>query len=411
MKSICILVQNHYDSDIRVRRKAEALVTAGYEVDVIALRSERNPAENYLLKGVNVYTVPLRKQRGSRLRYFFEYGSFLVRAGFMLSRLMSRRSYGVVDVNNLPDFLVFAAFWAKWKGAKVLFDMHEITPEFYISKYEIGEKSFTIRALKFIEKRSIRFADHVITINAPIEKLLLTRGLDPKRTTVIMNAVDEAMFASASKRADEDSTRAQTPFVMMYHGTLTKIYGLDIALEAFARANGQMNNAEFWILGGGPERAKLEEMAFRLGIAGRVKFLGSVPPDDIPVWLAKADVGVLPTRRDVFLDLSFSNKLSEYVIMNKAVIVSRLKAIHHYFSEDALGYFEPENPDDLAEKMLRFYGDRSAREKFAANALREYRPIRWEVMKDRYLRLTEQLFAQRNQATAGSHQETVAGVH
>ena len=37
MKAVCILLQNHYDMDIRVRRKAEALVAEGYEVDVLAL--------------------------------------------------------------------------------------------------------------------------------------------------------------------------------------------------------------------------------------------------------------------------------------------------------------------------------------------------------------------------------------
>ena len=38
MKSVCILVQTLYEFDPRVRRKAEALVAAGYSVDVLALR-------------------------------------------------------------------------------------------------------------------------------------------------------------------------------------------------------------------------------------------------------------------------------------------------------------------------------------------------------------------------------------
>ena len=78
MKSVCMLVQNHYDMDIRVRRKAEALVAAGYSVDVLALASSRSTSKNYTLSGVNVYTVSLAKKRGSLVRYAYEYLAFLL---------------------------------------------------------------------------------------------------------------------------------------------------------------------------------------------------------------------------------------------------------------------------------------------------------------------------------------------
>src|SRR3954471_3511800 len=137
MKSVCILVQNHYEIDIRVRRKAEALVAAGYTVDVLALRSAYSKSKRYDLGGVTVHTISLGKKRASLVRYAFEYVAFLVWAFFKILMLNSKRRFAVIDVNNLPDFLVFAGIYAKWRGAKILFDMHEITPEFYISKYGI----------------------------------------------------------------------------------------------------------------------------------------------------------------------------------------------------------------------------------------------------------------------------------
>ena len=63
MKSVCILLQNHYEFDIRVRRKAEALVAAGYSVDVLSLRSSYSE-KTYTLGGVNVRTISLGKKRG-----------------------------------------------------------------------------------------------------------------------------------------------------------------------------------------------------------------------------------------------------------------------------------------------------------------------------------------------------------
>src|SRR5262249_2014885 len=151
MKSICMLVQNPYDGDVRVRRKAEALVAAGYSVDVLALRGSA-ARRNYVLNGVNVHSVGLGKKRGSGARKVFEYLAFFVWALVRLSLLMPRRRYAVVDVNTLPDFLIFAAAPARWMGAKLVLDMHEITPEFYVSKYGIPERSWVVRVLTLLER-------------------------------------------------------------------------------------------------------------------------------------------------------------------------------------------------------------------------------------------------------------------
>jgi glycosyltransferase involved in cell wall biosynthesis len=107
--------------------------------------------------------------------------------------------------------------------------------------------------------------------------------------------------------------------------------------------------------------------------------------------VSQCDIGILPIRRDVFLDFAAPNKLSEYIVMGKSVIVSRLKAIRHYFSEEALAYFEPNNPAELAKQMVRVYRDSGLRARLAARAKEEYAPICWDVMKQRYLTLIENL--------------------
>ncbi len=386
MKSVCILVQNYYEIDIRVRRKAEALVAAGFNVDVLALASNFSKSKSYVLNGVNVHTVSLGKHRGLLVRYAYEYLAFFAWSFFKLLVWMGKKRYSIIDVNNLPDFLVFAGVYAKLRGAKIVFDMHEITPEFYISKYKIKEGSLIIRLLKLIEKASFRFADHVITINEPIKKLLEGRGLHASKATVILNAADESLFASAvNTPVSSDAAAQREKFIMMYHGTLTHIYGLDIAIEAFGKVHNEMPGAELWILGGGTEKTSLEALCEKLGLESKVTFIGNVLPQEVPQWLKRCDAGVLATRRDVFLDYSFSNKLSEYIIMGKPVISSRLRTISHYFSDKALVFFEPNDPSDLAQQMTRLYHNRPLRLQFAEKAHQEYAPICWEVMKERYL--------------------------
>jgi len=388
MKSVCILVQNIYDLDSRVRRKAEALVAAGYSVDVLALAAAHGK-KSYALGGVNVYTVSLGKKRGSLLRYAYEYAAFLMWAFVRVFLLMRRRRYAVIDVNTLPDFLIFAAIPARWMGAKLVLDMHEITPEFYMSKYGITENSLLVQVLKYLERISFNFADYVVTISEPIQDLLIGRGLDASKSIVIMNSADEARFESSSPAAAFDGP--SHPFVMVYHGTLTRIYGLDIAIEAFNMVHGEMPGAELWILGSGPEQGALAGLARERGLTSKVKLVGQVSSADIPAWLNKCDVGVLPIRCDVFLDFAFPNKLPEFIIMGMPVLMSRLRTIGHYFSEGALSYFEPNNPADLAKQMVRLYQDRELRARLAMRAKQEYAPIRWDVMKQRYLGLVGDL--------------------
>jgi glycosyltransferase involved in cell wall biosynthesis len=129
------------------------------------------------------------------------------------------------------------------------------------------------------------------------------------------------------------------------------------------------------------------------GLTSKVQLVGQVPATEIPSWLSRCDAGILPIRRDVFLDFAFPNKLPEFILMRKPVIVSRLKAIGHYFSEEALAYFEPNDPASLAQQMLRIYQDRQLRIRLAHRAEAEYIPISWSVMRQRYLGTVKELLA------------------
>jgi len=389
MRAVCVVTQSVYETDPRVRRKAEALVAAGYAVDVLSLRATGS-AGSFTLNGVNVYTLGLGKMRGSLARYAFEYAAFFLWVFVRVPLLMRRRRYAAIDVNTLPDFLIFAPVCARWMGARLILDMHEITPEFYMSKYGIALESWVVRTLIFLERVSFKFADYVVTINEPIQELLGSRGLPRSKSIVVMNAVDEGRFTQHAAKSSSVPAAPGT-FAMMYHGTLTPIYGLDLAVEALAIAAPAIPQAELWILGSGTEREALANLAERRGIASRVRLIGPVNPAEIPAWLQRCDVGILPIRRDVFLDFAFPNKLPEFIVAGKPVLISRLKAIGHYFSDKALAFCEPNDPRPLAEQMIRLYRDRELCGQLAAQARVEYAPIRWNLMKQRYLDLVDQI--------------------
>lgn len=389
-KRVCMIVQNYYQVDPRVRRKADSLVAHGYAVDVIALH-ETGRARVYQQDGVTVYTVPLAKKRAGQLRYVYEYLAFWVLACMLLIRLCLKHRYAIVDVNTLPDFLVFAGFPARWLGARLILDMHEIMPEFYMSKFGVPTNHWLIRLLIRLERASYRFADHVLASNDLLAERFVARGLSPERLTVVMNSADEKVFATAQNALVRDPKDAAAPTIFMYHGTLTHIYGLDIALESLAQARTLRPDLalEFHVLGTGPALDDLRAQAQHLRLNQEVKFIGSVPLDQVPQYLAQCDAGLLPTRRDIFLELSFSNKLVEYIVMGKPVIAANLQGYKRYFGTNSLIFFEAGDAGSLTQALIHFADSRSMWKEWVAHARQDYENISWSVMERRYLNVLE----------------------
>ena len=387
MKKICMVAYTYYMSDARVAKEAEALVREGMIVDCFSLR-EKGHTSSDVVNGVNVYRLPLSKYRGSStIKYVLSYSLFFFVAFFGVSRSYFKRRYDVIQFHTLPDFIVFAGIVPKLCGAKLLLDMHEIMPEFYMSKFGIGVSHPLTRILKLLEKVSVRFAHAVIVINEPIKRLLLQRSRPKSDFTVIMNCADERLFC-----CDCHSRSVQSDGLnLMYHGTLTPLYGVELAIQAVAKLKDQIPNLKFHIFGSQEEAGDLKKLAQELDVSRNVVFMGRVPREQIPQYLNEGDIGVLPSIRDVFVDLSFSNKLAEYVSMKKPVVATRLRSTLEYFPEDAISYFESRNVDDLASRIIELYANPEKRLCQAEKAFQHYQKIRWEIMRKRYVGLVNSL--------------------
>ena len=107
---IGMLVHSYYPRDIRVRREAEALVEAGFKVDVICLRlpkiSGRYPERSReVINNVGVYRLPIVRKRGSAIRYFVEYICLIILGAWKLTVIHLRSPFQVVHIHNMPDSL------------------------------------------------------------------------------------------------------------------------------------------------------------------------------------------------------------------------------------------------------------------------------------------------------------------
>jgi glycosyltransferase involved in cell wall biosynthesis len=381
IKNVCHIVQNFYPSDIRVRKEVLSLVSKGHRVSVIALGGNGEPVQE-CIENVKVYRLILDKRRSGKIRYIFEYVAFLFYSFYKLNLIDIKDKIDVVHVSTLPDFLVFCALIQKLKGCKIILDMHEIAPEFFMSKFGVGKRNLIVRLLLFLEKISLRFADEVITINDSIKNIFNKRAIPNKEITVVMNTMDGGMAAQFEKVPHDG-------FNCVYHGTITDIYGIDIALKGFSEACKHRSDMVFHIFGNGPHLPELKRLSSQLGLKNCVVFHGEVSHSKMIEYLYQMDLGILAIRKDVFLNLSFSNKLSEYLYMKIPVIHSNLDATRHYFSDDHILYFEAGNISELADKIKFAYSNRDYLKKTAETAFERVKLFDWSIMAKRYLQLVE----------------------
>jgi glycosyltransferase involved in cell wall biosynthesis len=94
--------------------------------------------------------------------------------------------------------------------------------------------------------------------------------------------------------------RSTGPFRLASIGWLLGFKGFSLGLAAFAAFRKELPDSEYWIIGDGPERRRLEEQARRLGCADKVRFLGWMPPASLMAMLSEVDVLVHPSLHEQF---------------------------------------------------------------------------------------------------------------
>jgi glycosyltransferase involved in cell wall biosynthesis len=390
-----MIVHAYYDEDPRVRREAEALVASGRPVDVIALRRPDDSAAADV-QGVTVRRLPVRRHQGAGLAtYLREYLTFLVRAGAVLTAAHARRRYALVQVHSLPDFLVFAGLPLKVRGVPLVLDLHEAMPEFFRSRFPQVRSRLAHRLVGLQERLSIRLADAVITATQPFVDRLVRLGVPPEKVTLVHNSPDLARFdprAYPVRRFMEGGVLR-----LVYAGALTPTYELDVVLDGVAllRARRPDLAVELDIYGRGDDRDRLERHAERLGLGGPVRFHDRVPLEEVPALIAASDVGLAPTRRDRFTDMTLSTKVFEAAAMGKPVLASGIRSVRSYFPEGTVAVYEPGNGGAFADVLASLVDDPNGRAARVTRTAERIRELAWDGEAERYVALIDRLTGNR----------------
>lgn len=175
-------------------------------------------------------------------------------------------------------------------------------------------------------------------------------------------------------------------------GTVARLVpdkGLDCFLRMAAIIRAERADVKFLIVGEGPLRQCLEQMAESIGIGPDVVFAGH--RTDIPELMQAMDLFVLPTRRE-----GFGVVFAEAMAMGKATVGSDIGPIAEVLEDGVTGYLAPaDNPEAFAARTLELLNDEAKRRTFGAAGRRRVEQLfsqsrMCELIEGHYRRLLAQ---------------------
>ena len=117
-----------------------------------------------------------------------------------------------------------------------------------------------------------------------------------------------------------------------------------------------------------------------------------MPVEKVPRLIDRADLGLVPCRKDVFVDkVMLPVRLLEYVTMGLPAVVSKVGTVESYFGDEDVAFYPPQDASALASRIVELYRSPSDRLQMADRAKATFRRYEWPQMQQQYYQVIDRL--------------------
>ena len=204
-----------------------------------------------------------------------------------------------------------------------------------------NDDPFRTGPYRFVERGLARRAARIVAITDALARFQVERvGLPARKVVTIHYGLDAPPDAWGTNPADDVPPDAR---VVLAVCRLEHQKGLDVAVRALASLREHERRVHLVVLGEGPEREPLEELARELGVP--LHLLGRVP--DVTAWLRRAEVLVHPVRWE-----GFGLAVLEAMLAAIPVVASRVSSLPELVEDGVTGrLIQPNDPAALASAL------------------------------------------------------------
>jgi glycosyltransferase involved in cell wall biosynthesis len=211
------------------------------------------------------------------------------------------------------------------------------------------------------------FVTHAIANSCAAKvDLIKVFGVPAQKCQVFWNALEDPLSHSALTLTPEAAAPDSRRFVCV--GRFAASKGQDVLLKAMAQVVSRHPDATVEFIGGGSTRVACEEMARKLGLGERCRFLGALPHSEVLSRMAGAFAVIVPSRNEAFGLVNI-----ESMSVGVPVIGSNTGGIAEIVRDGVDGFlFPPGDHDALATRMMGLLKNGSLRAQMAASARRRF---------------------------------------
>lgn len=319
-------------TELNAVRTAEALVRHGVHVEVAALQAEGPLRARYDAAGIKVHDFPLANL----------YGPGAVRQGLRLASMIRSGRFDVIHCHDIYTN-IFAGFWARRGGASAV-----------IASRRWGLDS-TQGRLETLNRVAQRRSTKVLANSSEVAGMVRGDGVRGDRVAVLPNFVEPDAFIApdvAEAAAWRSSHGIPEDAVLLgIVARLAPVKNHDSLLRAVAQIAPAHPRLHLAVIGDGPLRASLEQLARELGISGRVHFTGMVPHR--PNVSHNLDLVALSS-----LSEGFPNTVAEAMAAARAVVATSVGGIRDVVVDGETGVLVPaEDTKALANALAQRLAD------------------------------------------------------
>lgn len=265
---------------------------------------------------------------------------------------------------------LFSARAVLWmKKADILFTREEAAGFFfrnYIYEVHMPEQ---VRRRGFAPQSFVVLTRH-------IKDVLVSRGIPEETILVAPDAVNLDLFKDIS----QEDTRKKLGFpkdvkLVLYFGNFKQWKGVDTLAEA-----ARLMPDVFVAMIGGTKDTDIARIKEKTAGLPNVRVEGFKPQEELPYYLAAADVLILPNSGYDENSRLFTSplKLFEYSAARRPIVASDLPSLRETLSEESAAFFESDNPSSLAETVLKVLADGSFGDRIAQKARENVEARTWD---------------------------------
>ncbi len=364
---IAYIYQDEYPWDVRVEKIINSLTQFNFNCKIISRNRSGLPRKEQITAKLEISRLPFC--RFSLLTTLINTPAFF--SPFWLIHILHHIKSDKIDlliVRDLPLSLT-AIIAGRLTSKPVVLDMAENYPAMISDTWKYrGPKGvdYLIRNpffLKILEKYTLPKFDHVLVVSKHSKKRIESMKVLPENISIVSNTpvINKKMKSESAKLADIiKSWNAQT---LLYVGGLEESRGLDIVIRSLPKVISEFADFKFIIVGQGSSRSFLEKLSEKLGVERSVYFAGWQPHENIDKIIKSSDICIIPHYVTEHINTTIPNKIFDYMLQKKPVIVTHSKVLVEIINEAHCGlHYQHDQPEQLETILLKLLKNPRLRE-------------------------------------------------